>query len=140
MTGIIPADFIWGTWAGVSEDGTIERSQVVEVHARDIITPIYHAINLETEESFEYYGEEYEIPIPWFSGVFDCLKERGKTVDGKLEEYIVYNFILTDLYGDTYETCYRMYKKTTSIGHDESGKPTGYQTTREHVSMFDTLY
>ena len=43
-----------------------------------------------------------------------------------MEEYIVYNFVLTDIYGDTYETCYRMYKRTTSIGHDESGRPTGY--------------
>ena len=100
-------DFIWGAWACVSEDGTIDRSQIVEVRARDIITPIYHAIDLKTGKSFEYYGEEYEIPIPWFSGIFNCLKKRGKTVDGRLEEYIVYNFVLTDIYGDTYETCYR---------------------------------
>lgn len=133
-------DFIWGAWACVSEDGTIDRSQIVEVHARDIITPIYHAIDLNTGEFFEYYGEEYEIPVPWFSGIFDCLKKRGKTVDGKLEEYLVYNFILTDIYGDTYETCYRMYKKTTSIGYDESGKPTGYGVEFEHIGMFEELY
>lgn len=133
-------DFIWGAWACVSEDGTIDRSQIVEVHARDIITPVYHAIDRETGESFEYYGEEYKIPIPWFSGIFDCLKKRGKTVDGVLEEYIVYNFILTDIYGDTYETCYRMYKKTTSIVHNESGKPLGYGTEYEHIGMYERLY
>ena len=133
-------DFIWGAWACVSEDGTIDRSQIVEVRARDIITPIYHAIDLKTGKSFEYYGEEYEIPIPWFSGIFNCLKKRGKTVDGRLEEYIVYNFVLTDIYGDTYETCYRMYKRTTSIGHDESGRPTGYGIEFEHIGMYEGLY
>ena len=133
-------DFIWGAWACVSEDGTIDRSQIVEVRARDIITPIYHAIDLNTGESFEYYGEEYKIPVPWFSGIFDCLKKRGKTVDGRLEEYIVYNFVLTDIYGDTYETCYRMYKRTTSIGHDESGRPTGYGIEFEHIGMYEGLY
>lgn len=133
-------DFIWGAWACVSEDGTIDRSQIVEVRAGDIITPVYHAIDLETGESFEYHGEEYEIPVPWTSGIFDCLKKRGKTVDGRLEEYIVYNFILTDIYGDTCETCYRMHKRTTSIRYNESGKPTGYGTEYEHMGMYERLY
>lgn len=133
-------DFIWGAWACVSVDGTIDRAQVVELHPKDIITPIYHAINMETGESFDYYGEEFKIPVPWYSGIFDCLKKRGKMVDGYREEYIVYNFVLTDIYGDTYETCYRMYKKTISITHNASGKPTGYHTEYEHLGMFDGLY
>lgn len=112
----------------------------MEVRARDIITPIYHAIDLNTGESFEYYGEEYKIPVPLYSGIFSCQKKHGKTVDSRLEEYIVYNFILTDIYGDTYETCYRMYKRTTSIGHDESGRPTGYGVEFEHIGMYKELY
>lgn len=124
------SDCIWGAWASVSEDGTMDRAQVVKVNARDIITPIYHAINLKTGESFDYYGEEYKIPVPMTAGIFTCLKEEGKTVDGKLEEYFVYNFILTDVYGDTYDTCYRMYKKTKSGGY----------VYYEHIDMCESLY
>ena len=57
--GMLKADVIWGAWACVSEDGTVDRSQVVPLIVGDIITPIYHAINLETGEQFDYYGEDY---------------------------------------------------------------------------------
>ena len=68
-------------------------------------------------------------------GTFSCLKDT--TVR---DEYIVYNFELTDIFGDVQETCYRIYHRVTEMGHNSSGKPTGYETTYEHIGIADTLY
>lgn len=128
-------DFIWGVWSDMSEDGTFDRVTNTTLRAGDVIVPIYHAIDLNTGEEFEYYGEEYELQVPFTEGIFSDLKKEKNG-----EEYIIYNFLLTDVYGNTYETCYRMYRKVTTTSYNSEGLPVGRNTDYMHIGISESLY
>ena len=81
-----------GVWDGINEYGAASR-EIIKLTNGDIICPISYGYSLDTDDEFEYTGEEY-------------------TVQGALEinydimpagEYY-YSFCIDDIYGDYYLT------------------------------------
>ena len=81
-----------GTWEGIDGNGMAARD-TTELKAGDIIIPTYQAINLDTSEYTEYYGEEYT-----FADETELY--YGLLPDGNY----FYSFEIYDIYGDSYQT------------------------------------
>lgn len=83
-----------GTWDGIDENGMAGRD-VTALAEGDIITPLYYAMAIDSDDEYYYYGDDYA-----FDGTpeiyFDTLS------DG---EYL-YGFYIDDIYGDYYTTDY----------------------------------
>ena len=83
---------IEGAWDGLNEWGAASRD-IIKLRSGDVITPLYYAYSLETDEELMYYGSEYK-----FSGtpeIYYDIMEDG--------EYF-YAFCIDDIYGDYYMT------------------------------------
>ena len=83
---------IEGAWDGVDESGALSR-EIVKLRQGDVITPLYYAYEIESEDEFYYEGEEYT-----FTGepeIYYDLMEDG--------DYL-YAFCIDDIYGDYYLT------------------------------------
>ena len=84
--------WILDVWDGQDESGAVSRINR-ELTEGDIITPIYTAYDLNSDDEYDYYGEEYE-----------C--------DGEDEIYFtflpdgdyLYAFCINDIYGNYYQT------------------------------------
>lgn len=86
--------YFMSVWDGISETGAAARADK-ELEKGDTIVPLYYSYNIDTDEEDYYYGDEY---------IYDGESEPGFNYlyDG---EYI-YGFIITDIFGNTYETDY----------------------------------
>ena len=83
---------IEGAWDGVDECGALSR-EIVQIRRGDVITPLYYAYALESDDEFFYYGEEYT-----FTGapeIYYDLMDDG--------DYF-FAFCIDDIYGDYYLT------------------------------------
>lgn len=75
-------------WDGIDEYGMASRD-FYELQQGDVITPIYYASPLDSDEEFYYYGNEYKYdgdPEIYFDRLYDG-------------EYL-YAFAIDDIYGD----------------------------------------
>ncbi|MBE7005435.1 MAG: hypothetical protein E7425_14355 [Ruminococcaceae bacterium] len=83
---------IEGAWDGIDECGASSRD-IIKLKSGDVITPLYYAYSLETDDEFYYYGWEYTIRgTPEIC--YDIME------DG---DYL-YAFCIDDIYGDYYMT------------------------------------
>lgn len=81
-----------GIWSGVDEYGLAGRN-TDQLKPGDVIVPLFEAVNLETDEEYYYYGEEY---------VYDGSNEWFYTDLFDADYY--YQFCIYDVYGDYYLT------------------------------------
>ena len=79
-------------WNGQEESGAVSRI-TTELQEGDIITPLYTAYDLNSDDSYYYYGEEYE-----YDGDTELYFET--LPDG---DYL-YAFCINDIYGNYYQT------------------------------------
>ena len=84
--------YILDIWNGQDDSGAVSRI-TTELQEGDIITPLYTAYDLNSDDSYYYYGEEYE---------YDGDNELYFTTlpDG---DYL-YSFCINDIYGNYYQT------------------------------------
>ena len=83
---------IEGAWDGVDEWGSLSR-EIVKLRRGDVITPLYYAYALESDDEFYYRGEDYT-----FTGSPEICYDLME--DG---EYF-FAFCIDDIYGDYYLT------------------------------------
>lgn len=79
-------------WNGQDESGASSRI-TTQLQTGDIITPLYTAYDLNSDDSYYYYGEEYEYdgdPTLYFETLPDG-------------DYL-YSFCINDIYGNYYQT------------------------------------
>ena len=79
-------------WNGQDESGAASRI-TTQLQPGDIITPLYTAYDLNSDDSYYYYGEEYEYdgdPSLYFEVLPDG-------------DYL-YSFCINDIYGNYYQT------------------------------------
>ena len=79
-------------WNGQDESGASSRI-TTQLQTGDIITPLYTAYDLNSDDSYYYYGEEYEYdddPELYFEALPDG-------------DYL-YSFCINDIYGNYYQT------------------------------------
>ena len=81
---------IEGAWDGVNEYGALSRD-IVKLQSGDVITPLYYAYSLETDDEFFYYGAEYT-----FTGTPEV------TYDVREDGDYFFAFCIDDIYGDYY--------------------------------------
>ena len=79
-------------WNGQEESGAVSRI-TTELQEGDIITPLYTAYDLNSDDSYYYYGEGYE-----YDGDTELYFET--LPDG---DYL-YAFCINDIYGNYYQT------------------------------------
>ncbi len=79
-------------WDGQDENGAVSRF-TAELQEGDIIQPLYTAYDLNSDDSYDDYGEEYE-----YDGSTELYFET--LPDG---EYL-YAFCINDIYGNNYQT------------------------------------
>ena len=82
--------YIEGAWDGIDENGASSR-EIVKLKDGDVITPLYFASGLDSDEEFYYYGDEYTI-----SGEPEILYQL--LADGNY----FYCYCIDDIYGDYY--------------------------------------
>ena len=79
-----------GTWDGIDECGAAAK-EIKKIKDGDVIVPLYYAYDLETDEEFQYEGEEFVV--------------NGKLkIDYSLMDIgdFMYSFCIYDIYGDYY--------------------------------------
>ncbi|MBQ6246137.1 MAG: hypothetical protein IJK04_04670, partial [Kiritimatiellae bacterium] len=83
---------IEGAWDGLNEYGAASR-EIVKLKTGDVITPLYNAYSLETDDEFYYHGADYT--ITGTPEIYYDIMEDG--------EYM-FAFCIDDIYGDYYMT------------------------------------
>ncbi len=81
-----------GVWTGEESHGFGGRN-IYHLKKDDVIQPMFTAVNMDTEEEYLYYGEEY---------VYDGSNEWFYNEMFDAEYY--YQFSIYDIYGDSYIT------------------------------------
>lgn len=81
---------IEGAWDGVNEYGAASRT-IIKLQRGDVITPLYYAYSLESDDEFYYYGAEYT-----FSGAPEVSYDIMDDGD------YFFAFCIDDIYGDYY--------------------------------------
>lgn len=81
-----------GVWTGEESNGFGGRN-IYHLKKGDVIQPMFTAVNMDTEEEYLYYGEEY---------VYDGSNEWFYNEMFDAEYY--YQFSIYDIYGDSYIT------------------------------------
>ncbi|MEE5993772.1 MAG: hypothetical protein V3G42_11095 [Oscillospiraceae bacterium] len=84
--------WILDVWDGQDESGAVSRINR-ELTEGDIITPLYTAYDLNSNDEYDYYGEEYE---------YDGDNELYFTT--LLDGDYLYAFCINDIYGNYYQT------------------------------------
>ena len=79
-----------GAWDGISEDGVASRD-IIKLKSGDAITPCYYAYDINTDEEFEYEGEEFKV-----SGTLEIGYDMMYVGEYR------YSFCIDDIYGDYY--------------------------------------
>ena len=96
-----------GTWDGIGENGMASRDYKT-LYVGDVIVPKYDAVNIESEESVSYVGNEYT-----------CVKDTHVAFRLLEDADYLYCFIIDDIYGDYYQT-------NAVYFNVENGKPYYY--------------
>ena len=81
---------IEGAWDGIDEYGALAR-EIVKLQKGDVITPLYNAYALESDDEFYYRGEDYT-----FTGMPELCYDLMSDGD------YFFAFCIDDIYGDYY--------------------------------------
>ena len=100
---------IEGAWDGVDESGALSR-EIVKLRQGDVITPLYYAYEIESNDEFYYEGVEYT-----FTG------EPEIYYDLMLDGDYLYAICIDDIYGDYYMTDFEAFSV------DEDGEVYYYE-------------
>ncbi len=79
-----------GAWDGINEDGVASRD-IIKLKSGDAITPCYYAYDINSDEEFEYEGEEFKV-----SGTLEIGYDMMYVGEYR------YSFCIDDIYGDYY--------------------------------------
>ena len=90
--------YIEGAWDGIDEYGASDRD-IIKLKKGDKIVPLYYAMDIDTYEGSEYYGDEY---------VFDG--EPEIYYDLMYPGEYLYAFNIDDIYGDYYLTDFEIFE------------------------------
>ncbi len=100
---------IEGAWEGITDYGAAARD-IVKLNPGDIITPLYTAYSMDSDDEYSYYGYEYKYTSDT-AIVYDYME---------VSDYL-YSFCIDDIYGDYYIT------EPVMFNLDENGEVTFYE-------------
>ncbi len=92
-----------GIWSGIDDNGMAGR-ELEELELGDVITPMYYATAVDSDEEYYYYGAEYSYDGNSdisFRYLMDGQYYYGFSIDDVYGDYYITDFVQFDVEGDT---------------------------------------